>query len=261
MKKTLFYILIFTLFPTLSFASFDYNLKYGAKGNAVVELQEFLADQGAYNGPISGNFFALTRAGVVKFQAMNQIKPASGYFGPMTRAKANEILTAQLDESDSAEAKEVGTVKAPVQETDNEKLLAKIDELQNTIKEQTKTQTTNLNQIEVSEVAQEKKADLSVFIGSNDIQVGLLRYKDKNPVFEVTPPEGFKVYEENKECYQNNTCSTYKFLTLSDSKERNLIDIPNGTYTFIVNAYGTNHEISITKGGDSTNQRPNEAIY
>ncbi len=82
--------------------TFDYDLYYGIQGDSdVKQLQEFLTSQGVYSGPISGNFFSLTLAGVKQFQVAQGITPAAGYFGPLTRAKANAILSQQLQASNA----------------------------------------------------------------------------------------------------------------------------------------------------------------
>lgn len=88
------------LAPSAAFASFDKNLRYGSRGEAVVELQEFLADQDLYHGPITGRFYALTLSALKTFQITQGIKPISGYFGPLTREKANAILDENILESD-----------------------------------------------------------------------------------------------------------------------------------------------------------------
>ena len=86
------------VFPSLAFASFDADLYYGMKSEKVTELQEFLTEQGAYNGPITGNFFSLTQKAVKSFQTTYLIS-STGYFGPITRAKANTLLSHVTDES------------------------------------------------------------------------------------------------------------------------------------------------------------------
>ncbi|MDP3729361.1 MAG: peptidoglycan-binding domain-containing protein [bacterium] len=69
---------------------FTKDLLYGMRGNAdVTRLQQFLTDQGVYSGPISGDFFSLTRDGVQAFQKKKGIEPASGYVGTKTRAVMN----------------------------------------------------------------------------------------------------------------------------------------------------------------------------
>jgi hypothetical protein len=114
MKK---YLIVLALtFPLVIFAqTFDRDLYFGIQGNAdVKQLQEFLTSQNVYSGPISGNFFSLTLAGVKQFQATQGIVPAAGYFGPLTRAKANGILSAQINASEQQALAETGaTTTAP----------------------------------------------------------------------------------------------------------------------------------------------------
>lgn len=105
-------ILGLLLLPGVTFAAFDTNLKYGSKGEAVLELQEFLTDQGVYSGPITGNFFSLTRSAVKRFQELHSIAPAAGYFGPITRTKANELLNVASETEQ--EVLETGTTTPPV---------------------------------------------------------------------------------------------------------------------------------------------------
>ncbi|MDD5144768.1 MAG: peptidoglycan-binding domain-containing protein [Candidatus Pacebacteria bacterium] len=91
MKK--YIIALSLLFPMfVSAQGFDQNLYYGLRSNeSVKELQEFLTDKGFYSGPITGNFFSLTLSAVKKFQSANSIS-STGYFGPLSRTKANELL-------------------------------------------------------------------------------------------------------------------------------------------------------------------------
>ncbi len=93
MKK---YLIVLSLFLLPLFASaqgFDQDLYYGLQdNNNVTELQEFLTDRGYYSGPITGNFFSLTLTAVKQFQAANSINQ-TGYFGPISRAKAAELLS------------------------------------------------------------------------------------------------------------------------------------------------------------------------
>jgi len=112
MKKLI--ILVLLVLPSVAFASFDTNLKYGAKGDAVLELQEFLTDQGVYSGPITGNFYSLTRTAIKKFQTLYGIEPAAGYFGPLTRMKANELLSKENQKESSQEIQETNTTTPPL---------------------------------------------------------------------------------------------------------------------------------------------------
>ncbi|MEK7512582.1 MAG: peptidoglycan-binding domain-containing protein [Patescibacteria group bacterium] len=74
-------------------AHFEESLRYGMRGSEEVRrLQEFLTVQQVYTGPVTGNFFSLTLEGVKAFQAREGV-PATGYFGPLSRARANEVLT------------------------------------------------------------------------------------------------------------------------------------------------------------------------
>lgn len=104
MKKIVFILAL--LFPIFSFAYFDKDLMYNSKGPEVIELQEFLIDQGCLSVEATGNFYSLTLKAVKCFQSANGIIPISGYFGPKTRSKANEILiltVGSIEETATAE--------------------------------------------------------------------------------------------------------------------------------------------------------------
>ncbi len=73
--------------------SFDRDLTVGSRGVDVESLQNFLTEQRAYSGPVTGYFGNLTKEGVRKFQENNSITPVAGYFGPKTRALANQKLS------------------------------------------------------------------------------------------------------------------------------------------------------------------------
>ncbi len=98
MKKAIIAAFIATsILPmTASAQVFEKDLYFGLQSNSDVQkLQEFLGDKGYYSGPITGNFFSLTLSAVKKFQAAQKIAPISGYFGPKTRTKTNEILVSE----------------------------------------------------------------------------------------------------------------------------------------------------------------------
>lgn len=106
MKKFLIIIVLF-LVPLVSSASFDANLKYGSKGQSVKEVQEFLTDQGVYNGPITGNFYSLTLKGIKNFQVAQNLT-VSGKWGQPERDTANRLLDLGTDNTvDSSMASEV----------------------------------------------------------------------------------------------------------------------------------------------------------
>jgi len=83
--------------------SIDNNLYYGLRSNSEVRcLQKFLNDKGFYpEGIISGNFLELTKQAVIRFQekyydeilAPLSIERGTGYVGPSTREKINQLLT------------------------------------------------------------------------------------------------------------------------------------------------------------------------
>jgi peptidoglycan hydrolase-like protein with peptidoglycan-binding domain len=74
--------------------SFTRDLTLGSSGSDVTALQKFLNSHGfmvAASGPGSAGmettlFGGMTKAALAKFQAAHGIMPASGYFGPKTRA-------------------------------------------------------------------------------------------------------------------------------------------------------------------------------
>lgn len=68
---------------------FKKDLGLGSKGDDVKELQKFLISQKLLNSTATGNFGALTRTALIKFQARNKLPP-TGYFGPATRAFLNK---------------------------------------------------------------------------------------------------------------------------------------------------------------------------
>jgi len=84
--------------------TFSADLYFGMMGNPDVRcLQEFLESQGPEiypEGLVTGNFLSLTKAAVIRFQekyateilAPLGLEKGTGYFGPMTRAVANQKL-------------------------------------------------------------------------------------------------------------------------------------------------------------------------
>lgn len=114
MKKTIIplFLLAF-LVPSVSFGAFDASLKYGSRGSAVEELQDFLQDQGYLTGKIDGKFGLGTRKAVIAWQKENGLS-ADGYFGAQSRLLASQQLTEELKPSLEAEQAETGTVSAPL---------------------------------------------------------------------------------------------------------------------------------------------------
>lgn len=98
-KKILAIAIVGLMVPSISqAASFENNLTYGAKNNDDVrELQEFLKDQKLFTGPITGNYFSLTRSAVIRFQQKNGVKPANGQFTTSTRLAAQKFMDLEQD--------------------------------------------------------------------------------------------------------------------------------------------------------------------
>jgi peptidoglycan hydrolase-like protein with peptidoglycan-binding domain len=99
MKKILIFVFALSvLLPTLTFASFDTSLKYGSRGDAVIELQNFLKNQGVFSDKVDGSFGLITRKAVISFQLANGLA-GDGYFGLSSRAKASSILAVEIQPS------------------------------------------------------------------------------------------------------------------------------------------------------------------
>jgi peptidoglycan hydrolase-like protein with peptidoglycan-binding domain len=79
---------------TTSSVQFTDSLNVGSTNTAeVIQLQQFLIDQGFLNIPApTGGYFSMTVAAVEAFQAAHGIS-ATGFFGPLTMAAANAVLS------------------------------------------------------------------------------------------------------------------------------------------------------------------------
>ncbi|MEQ1500166.1 MAG: peptidoglycan-binding domain-containing protein [Parcubacteria group bacterium] len=83
-------VLAFGITTIASADTFNTSLSYGSTNTVeVTKLQDFLFSLGYLKVPSTGAFFSLTKKAVTDFQVAENISPASGYFGPMTRAVAN----------------------------------------------------------------------------------------------------------------------------------------------------------------------------
>ena len=78
-------IIVTLIMPTTSNAAIDVDLRFGAKGDKVRELQEFLIARGYLSGEATGNFYGLTQKAVKAYQTSEKL-PSTGFVGPMTRA-------------------------------------------------------------------------------------------------------------------------------------------------------------------------------
>lgn len=80
---------------------FEKDIKYGVtKNDDIKQLQDFLYNEGFYKGPITGNFFSLTKNALKKYQLANKITPANGLLNSATREKLNSTLLAQENASE-----------------------------------------------------------------------------------------------------------------------------------------------------------------
>ncbi len=120
MRKILAIVLLFSAvagfagFVSAAVVQFKNDLYFGLRNNEEVRnLQQFLLDQGVYNGPITGNFFSLTLQGVKNFQKRQDISPMAGYFGPKSRKAANDLLMKQAPVAQPVPAPIVPPVPAP----------------------------------------------------------------------------------------------------------------------------------------------------
>ena len=73
---------------------FTRNLFQGLSGVDVSRLQQFLIDEDVYpESLVTGYFGSLTKAAVIRFQMHNGITPSVGYFGSLSRAQSESIIT------------------------------------------------------------------------------------------------------------------------------------------------------------------------
>ncbi len=76
-------------------SDFNVSLSVGSTNKVeVLKLQQFLFDNNYLKVSPTGAYLSLTQKAVADFQKANGITPASGYFGPLTRAAANAKLAA-----------------------------------------------------------------------------------------------------------------------------------------------------------------------
>jgi len=82
--------------PQISGAVYNFtrSLTVGSQGADVRALQDYLTTIGhySYSGGSTGRFGAVTKAAVAAWQKANNISPASGYFGPVSKAKYLELI-------------------------------------------------------------------------------------------------------------------------------------------------------------------------
>ncbi len=85
------------LTPQVSGAAYNFtrSLTIGSQGADVRALQDYLTTTGhfTYSGGSTGRFGSVTQAAVAAWQKANGVSPASGYFGPKSIAKYNQLLS------------------------------------------------------------------------------------------------------------------------------------------------------------------------
>lgn len=78
-----------------STGTFNKDLSLGSTGSDVVKLQQMLVANGYLvmePGSAMGYFGSRTQTAVARWQAANGISPADGYFGAVSRARANQVF-------------------------------------------------------------------------------------------------------------------------------------------------------------------------
>src|ERR1035437_5374368 len=101
--------------PMVSTASIDTNLSFGSRGQAVTDLQNLLISKGFLKTSASGGFYSLTKQAVIAYQASLGL-PATGFVGPMTRAKINAgfvLQTASAGTLQTTQTQQVQTQTNP----------------------------------------------------------------------------------------------------------------------------------------------------
>lgn len=93
--------------------TFNVSLNYGSTlKQEVIKLQNFLISLGYLNAEATGFYLSMTQKAVADFQKAEGINPTSGYFGPLTRAVANNKLVA-TDSDAKSEISSVLVMGAP----------------------------------------------------------------------------------------------------------------------------------------------------
>lgn len=111
-KKLFILSLLFVSLPVYA-ATFNKDLSYGMTGNAdVITLQTQLTQEGFYTGPVSGNFFGLTRQAVAKYQSAHNL-PTTGYVGPKTRAELAKGFSKIVQTSQTTQTSQKQTFTTP----------------------------------------------------------------------------------------------------------------------------------------------------
>lgn len=140
--------------------SFDRDLDLGIDGEDVRCLQQYLNDAGflvAESGVGSpGNETSLfrdkTKDAIIRWQSANNISPASGYFGPLSRTKYNELVSGNTDSPNTPLTTTEPQDQATILMQQLEKLRTELNERQSvTSSDVQKTMKDALNQLQETE--------------------------------------------------------------------------------------------------------------
>ena len=229
--------------------TFDHDLYFGIQSDSdVTKLQEFLTSEGVYSGPITGNFFSLTLAGVKNFQSREGITPVAGYFGPLTRAAANAMIGNDITASNNQAVSETGNLPAtPASSSVQlqlEALLKTVALLQAQLQtQQSSTQAVQNLQTQVQQQTQtiQQQAQTLQQIQQNTQQIQ--QNTQQNPTPAPTPYV-FQMSTQRLAVYASSLNGANHTATTSD-------DI--GTITFTASSSGNVlfHTLVITFGGNA----------
>lgn len=257
MKKLILIILLAFVIPSVSSASFDVSLKYGSRGVAVEELQDFLQDQGLYLGKIDGKLGLGTVRAIKLFQSANSLKP-DGYFGLASRTKAKILLANSLKESEDSEKAETGVVTPPVKEVseDTKELLKRVDELQAKVDAQTQVQQQIVNNtrpnVAIPMPPPIRKGTLIISGSTTGIEIALRSYTPSVGGLEITKSPSNLRETKRVECHEATrkneaVCHDIRLYVSMDNTPNITYENP---YEFTVVTSGQTFNFEV-KSGDS----------
>ena len=98
-SRTVAAIVSLALLLPLSVSAFTFSrsICYGDAGTTVSNLQQFLIDDGYTSVSVTGYFGSVTRAALASFQVAENITPATGCTGRITRSHISSIEAAHPD--------------------------------------------------------------------------------------------------------------------------------------------------------------------
>lgn len=89
---------------TAAKCSFTKSLTVGSRGSDVTCLQNYLKSGGYLSASATGYFGSMTKSAVAAWQAANGLTPAAGFFGSLSRAKYDSMVSATAASSASSVA-------------------------------------------------------------------------------------------------------------------------------------------------------------